>query len=76
MARWPRGRHRRDHVLVIDRGVPVLVHAWLGALYRNREDELIGSINLDPGIRRARRNGSRDAEIVLEAPLGMVHRHY
>jgi hypothetical protein len=56
--------------LVIDRRAPVLTHPWLGPLYRNGDQELTGSIGLDPAIRPPRNNGSRDIEIVLEA--GMI----
>jgi len=51
---------------MIDRSAPVLVRAWLGSLYRNGDQELIGSIELDPAVRRPRDNGSRDVEIILE----------
>jgi hypothetical protein len=33
---------------MIDRSAPVLVHTWLGPLYRDGDQELIGSIELDP----------------------------
>lgn len=46
--------------------VPAVVHPWLGELYRLGEQELLGSINIDPAVRRPRVNGSRDAEILLE----------
>ncbi len=48
------------------RGPAVLVRALLGSLFRNEDRELIGSIELDPAIRRPRNNGGRDAEILLE----------
>jgi len=51
---------------VIDRRAPVLTHSWLGSLYRNGDQELIGSIELDPAIRPPRDNGDRDAEVLLE----------
>jgi hypothetical protein len=51
---------------MIDRSAPVLVHVWLGPLYRNGDQELIGWIELDPAVRRPRDNGSRDVEILLE----------
>lgn len=44
----------------------MLVHAWLGPLYRNGTDELAGSIDLDPAVRMPRRTGAQDAEILLE----------
>jgi hypothetical protein len=53
---------------VIDRSAPALVHSWLGPLYRNGTQELIGSIELDPAVRAPRHNGARDAEILLEVP--------
>ncbi len=56
----------RDNVWMIDWSAPVLVHAWLGSLYRNGDQELIGWIELDPAVRRPRDNGSRDVEILLE----------
>ena len=56
--------------MVIDRRAPVLTHSWLGPLYRNGDQELIGSIELDPAIRLPRSNGGRDIEILLEA--GMI----
>jgi hypothetical protein len=51
---------------VIDRRAPVLRHFWLGSLYRDGDQELIGSIELDPAIRAPRGNGDRDAEVLLE----------
>ena len=51
---------------MIDRRAPVLTHPRLGPLYRNGDQELIGSIGLDPAIRPPRNNGSRDIEILLE----------
>ena len=55
-----------ENALVIDRCAPVLTHSWLGPLYRNGDQELIGSIEPDPSIRRPRNNGNRDIEILLE----------
>jgi hypothetical protein len=55
-----------DDIWVIDRRAPILVHAWLGPLHRNGDQELIGSIELDPAIRPPRNNGGRDAELLLE----------
>ena len=52
--------------MVIDRRAPVLRHSWLGSLYRDGDQELIGSIELDPAIRAPRDNGDRDAEVLLE----------
>jgi hypothetical protein len=46
--------------------IPAVVHPWLGELYRRGEQELRGSINIDPAVRLPRANGSRDAEILLE----------
>ena len=51
---------------MIDRRAPVLRHSWLGSLYRDGDQELIGSIELDPAIRAPRDNGDRDAEVLLE----------
>ena len=51
---------------MIDRRAPVLTHSWLGSLYRNGDQELIGSIELDPAIRPPRDNRDRDAEVLLE----------
>jgi hypothetical protein len=51
-----------DDIWVIDRRAPILVHAWLGPLHRNGDQELIGSIELDPAIPAAeeqRRPGRR-----------------
>jgi hypothetical protein len=52
---------------VIDRRAPVLTYSWLGPLYRNGDQELIGSIELDPAIRPPMSNGGRDIEILLDA---------
>lgn len=54
---------------MIDRRAPVLRHSWLGSLYRDGDQELIGSIELDPAIRAPRDNGDRDAEVLLEVSL-------
>jgi len=51
---------------VIDRSGPALVHAWLGAMYQDGTDGLIGWIDLEPAVRPPRDDGSRDIEIVLE----------
>lgn len=58
-----------DNGQMIDRSAPVLVHAWLGPLYRNGDQELTGSIEVDPAVRRPRDNGSRDVEILLETGM-------
>ncbi len=50
----------------------VLVHRWLGELRRYGENELIGSVDIDPGIRAPRRNGARDIEVLLHAPAAMT----
>ena len=51
---------------MIDRRAPVLTHSWLGPLYQHGDQELIGSIELDPAIRPPRDNGDRDTEVFLE----------
>jgi hypothetical protein len=66
VAIWGWASYAGDHGRVIDRSAPVLVHAWLGPLYRNGTQELIGSIALDPIVRTARQNGGHDVEILLE----------
>jgi hypothetical protein len=40
-------------------------HPWLGSLRRYGEDQLLGSIEVDPAIRPARLNGERDAEVLI-----------
>lgn len=55
-----------DAEQVIDPGAPLLVHTWLGPLYRDGAQELIGSIDLDSAVRPPRQNGDRGAEILLE----------
>lgn len=47
-------------------GVPAIVHPWLGALRWHAQQELLGSIDIDPAIRPPRSNGSLDAEVLLE----------
>jgi len=50
-------------------GSPAIVHPWLGELYWpdwQGQQELLGSIDIDPSVRHPRSNGSRDAEILLE----------
>jgi hypothetical protein len=59
-----------DRGRVIDRSAPVLVHAWLGPMYRNGAQELVGPIDLDPAARAPRHNGAQDAEILLEVQTG------
>ncbi len=49
----------------------MLVHSWLGPMYSNRNWELAGSIQLDPAIRPPRKNGKRDAEIIVEVEVTM-----
>ena len=46
-------------------GSPAIVHAWLGELYWHGQQELLGSMDIDPVIRHPRSNGSRDVEILL-----------
>jgi len=55
-----------DHEQVSDLGAPLLVHTWLGPLYRHGAQELIGSIDLDSAVRPPRHNGDHGAEILLE----------
>jgi len=50
-------------------GSPAIVHPWLGELYWpdwQGQQELLGSIDIDPSVRHPRSNGSRDAEILLD----------
>lgn len=56
---------------MIDRRTPVLVHSWLGPMYSNGNWELAGSIQLDSAIRLPRKNGKRDAEIIVEVEVTM-----
>jgi hypothetical protein len=53
-------------------GVPAVVHSRLGALRWHAQGELLGSIDVDPAIRRPRSNGSRDVEVLLDVGAGGV----
>jgi hypothetical protein len=61
-----------QNAAVASRGTPVVVHPWLGPLYRHGTQELIGSIDIDPVIRPPRANGDRDAEILIEVGTSQV----
>lgn len=50
----------------------VLVHPWLGELRRYRDDQLIGSVEIDPSVRVPRGNGDRDIEVLLHAAPAMT----
>lgn len=47
-------------------GEPVVSHPWLGELQRLGPHELRALIEVDPAVRPPRRNGSRDAEVLIE----------
>ncbi len=50
----------------------VLVHPRLGELRRYQDDQLIGSIDIDPTVRVPRSNGGRDIEVLLHAEPAMT----
>lgn len=52
--------------MAIDRSAPVLACAWLGQMYRDGHQALIGWIDLDPAVRPPRSDGTRDVEVRLE----------
>jgi hypothetical protein len=45
--------------------VETVEHPWLGTLRRYGDDQLLGHIEIDPGIRPARLNGQTDAEVLI-----------
>jgi hypothetical protein len=50
-------------------GSAAIVYPWLGGLYWHNwhgQQELLGSIEIDPALRQPRLNESRYAEILLE----------
>jgi hypothetical protein len=58
--------------MVIDRGAPVLAHAWFGSMRQDGDQALIGWIDLDPAVRPPRNDGSRDVEILHDLTLHLL----
>ena len=57
---------------MIDRRAPVLTHSWLGSLYRNGDQELIGLGRADAGLGEL---AGADPAVATAAPMAMRRMH-